>query len=39
MSWAAMAELAQVPESALEDFVSVVAYDYNPLRKVALVQT
>lgn len=34
-----MAELAEGPESALEDFVLVVAYDYNLQRKVEAMQT
>jgi hypothetical protein len=34
-----MAELAEAPESALEGFVSVVAYDYNLQRKVTAIQT
>jgi hypothetical protein len=34
-----MAESAGAPESALEDFVSVVAYDYNLQRKVEAIQT
>ena len=38
-SWAARAELAEVPESALEDFVFVVAYGYNLQRKVEAMQT
>jgi hypothetical protein len=33
-----MEELAEVPESAPEDFVSVVACDYNPQRKVTALQ-
>jgi len=37
--WAARTGLAEVSESALEDFVSVVAYDYNPQRKVEAIQT
>ena len=34
-----MAELAEVLESAPEDFGSVVAYDYNLQRKVTAIQT
>jgi hypothetical protein len=34
-----MAELAEAPESALEDFVSAVAYDYNLQRQVTAIQT
>jgi hypothetical protein len=34
-----MAELAEELESALEAFVSVVAYDYNLQRKVTAIQT
>jgi hypothetical protein len=37
--WAATAGLAEVAESTLEDFVSVVAYDYNLQRKVTAIQT
>jgi len=37
--WAAGTGLAAVSESALEDFVSVVVYDYNPQRKVEAIQT
>jgi len=39
VSWAAMEELAQAPESAPEDFGSVVAYGYNPHRKPTAIQT
>jgi hypothetical protein len=38
-SWAAMAESAQAPESGLEDFVSVVVYDYNLQRRLTAIQT
>jgi len=34
-----MAESAQAPESGLEDFVSVVVYDYNLQRKLTAIQT
>jgi len=38
-SWAAMAESAQARESGLEDFVSVVVYDYNLQRRLTAIQT
>jgi len=37
--WAAMEELAQAPELAPEGFGAVVAYDYNPQRKLTAIQT
>jgi hypothetical protein len=36
---AAMAEFAEALESALGDFVSVVAYDYNLQREATATQT
>jgi hypothetical protein len=34
-----MAEFAEAPESVLEDFVSLVAYDYSLQRKATAIQT
>jgi len=34
-----MEEFAAAPESAPEGFGSVVAYDYNPQRKLTAIQT
>jgi hypothetical protein len=39
VSWTAVVELAEVPESAPEGFGSVVAYDYNLQRIAAAIQT
>jgi hypothetical protein len=39
VSWTAVVELAEVLESAPEGFGSVVAYDYNPHRKLTAIQT
>jgi hypothetical protein len=39
VSWTAVGELAEAPESAPEGFGSVVAYDYNLQRIAAAIQT
>jgi hypothetical protein len=39
VSWTAVGELAEAPESAPEGFGSVAAYDYNLQRIAAAIQT